>query len=260
MAQQIRLNMAPGSLPEVFRVSQGDKGRELTAVLEDGGTAFVIPQGATAKLVGTKPSGLGFQITATCAGNIVTIITETTMTNEHGRIPAEIRITDANELRIGTANVVIDVEPDPHPDNTTDGDAEELINEITELVNRAENAQEAAETAQGKAEDAQTAAETAQGKAEDAQTAAETAQGKAEDAQSAAETAQGKAETAQGKAEDAQSAAETAQGKAEDAQTAAETAQGKAEDAQEAAEAAAESIHDLGLVVVDGMLCYRWTE
>jgi hypothetical protein len=102
----------------------------------------------------------------------------------------------------------------------------------------AEDAQEAAETAQGKAEDAQQAAETAQGKAEDAQEAAETAQGKAEDAQEAAETAQGKAEDAQGHAEDAQTAAETAQGKAEDAQTAAETAQGKAEDAQEAAETA----------------------
>ena len=92
MAQQIRLNMAPGSLPETFHVSQNDSGRELTAVLEDGGTAFEIPPGATAKLVGTKPSGLGFQISAACAGNIVKIITETTMTNEHGRIPAEIRI------------------------------------------------------------------------------------------------------------------------------------------------------------------------
>ena len=61
---------------------------------------------------------------------------------------------------------------------------------------QAEDAQEAAETAQGKAEDAQEAAETAQGKAEDAQEAAETAQGKAEDAQEAAETAQDKAEQA----------------------------------------------------------------
>ena len=86
-----------------------------------------------------------------------------------------------------------------------------------------------------RAEAAQTAAETAQGKAEDAQEAAETAQGKAEDAQEAAEAAQAAAETAQGLAEAAQTAAETAQGKAEDAQEAAEDAQEAAEGAQGAA-------------------------
>ena len=73
------------------------------------------------------------------------------------------------------------------------------------------------------AQDAQRAAEAAQGKAEDAQEAAETAQGKAE-------TAQEKAETAQGKAEDAQEKAETAQEKAEDAKEGAETAEHNAED------------------------------
>lgn len=108
---------------------------------------------------------------------------------------------------------------------------EDWVNLVLSYKDAAEDAQAAAEYAQGKAEDAQEAAETAQDLAEDAQEAAETAQGKAEDAQEAAETAQGKAE-------DAQTAAETAQGAAEDAQTAAETAQGKAEDAQEAAESA----------------------
>ena len=280
MAEQILLNMVPGGIPGCFHVSQSDDGRQLTALLMENEQAFIVPAGSTVKIVGKKPSGLGFQITGTFNGNVVSFVTETTMTNEPGTIPSEIRITDGSGTRIGSANVMLEVEKDPHPDNTTDGDAPELIDEITELVEAAqaaekaaedaqalaEAAQTAAEAAQGAAEAAQTAAEraqgkaeTAQGKAEDAQTAAETAQGKAEDAkglaeaaqrlaeaaQTAAETAQGKAEDAQGLAEAAQTAAETAQGKAEDAQglaetaqTAAETAQGKAEDAQAAAERA----------------------
>ena len=238
MAEQILLNMVPGGIPGSFHVSQGDAGRTLTALLMENEQAFIVPAGSTVKIVGTKPSGLGFQIAGTFNGNIVSFVTETTMTNESGTVPAEIRITDGSGTRIGSVNVMLEVEKDPHPDNTTDGDAPELINEITELVEAAQAAEAAAETAQSLAEAAQTAAEAAQGAAEAAQTAAERAQGKAETAQGKAEDAQAAAETAQGKAEDAQSLAEAAQSLAEAAQTAAETAQGKAEDAQAAAERA----------------------
>ena len=77
--------------------------------------------------------------------------------------------------------------PDPWESWMTEFTA--IKGEAEDAAEAAEDAQTAAETAQGKAEDAQEAAEIAQGKAEDAQVAAETAQGKAEDAQVAAETA-----------------------------------------------------------------------
>lgn len=63
-----------------------------------------------------------------------------------------------------------------------------------DAVNEAENARDAAQTAQGLAEDAQTASETAQGLSEDARDASQTAQGLSEDARDAAQTAQSNTE------------------------------------------------------------------
>lgn len=196
MAQQIRLNMTPGGLPVVVHVSQSDAGRALTFVLEEGKDAYEIPEGSTVKLVGTKPSGLGFQLPAEYAGNIVKVTVVDTMTNEYGEFEAELRITDANDGRIGSANITVDAEKDPHPDNTTDGDAEPLINELTQLLQQiAEKAEEAVDAKEA-AEAAQEAAEAAQTEAEAAQTAAETAKTGAETAKTAAETAQAAAEAA----------------------------------------------------------------
>ena len=229
MANQTVVNIAPGNMPESICVSQGDVGRTITIVIRDGNEAFVVPAGATVKFVGTKPSGLGFQVSATYSGDIVTFDTVETMTNEHGRIPAEVRITGSNGMRIGTANVTLNVEKDPHPDDTTDGDAPDLINEITALVQEATRQAAAAEAAAGDAAAAKRDAEAAQA-------AAETAQGKAEGAKTAAEAAQTAAETAQGKAEAAKTAAEAAKRDAEAAQTAAvnakTAAQGFARDSE----------------------------
>ena len=68
-----------------------------------------------------------------------------------------------------------------------DGSGFEVTEDPAVAMRAAQDAQAAAERAQGAAEDAQEAAETAQGKAEDAKDDAEEAQGKAEDAQAAAE-------------------------------------------------------------------------
>lgn len=161
MAQDKKLNLTPQEhLPE-FRVSQGDVGRELIAHIKNGPDAYEIPAGATVTFVGIKPSGLGFTITGTADAEDdgkVTFVTEATMDNEVGRILSEIRITDGNGLRIGTTNVMLIVERDPHPDDTTDGDAPALINEITALL---EEITEQAEIAEAAADRAEQAAATA---------------------------------------------------------------------------------------------------
>ena len=112
-----------------------------------------------------------------------------------------------------------------------------------------------------RAEAAQEAAETAQGKAEDAQEAAETAQGKAEDAQEAAEAAQAAAETAQGLAERAQDAAEDAQGAAAgSAAAAARSAEAAHDDAERAEQAAGTSGYLEIEIDADGHLIYTRTD
>ena len=138
MSQTINLDTTPGLFMPTLHYSQGDIGRVFVINLESS-DGFVIPAGATIKMVATKPSGLGFTVSGSLSGTVATFVTTETMTNEYGRFPAEIRIEKDGDV-IGTANFILNGEKNPHPDNTTDGDAEELVNTITALVERVEAA------------------------------------------------------------------------------------------------------------------------
>jgi len=135
MAQELNVNIVPQSyLPEI-RVSENDntlRAIKVNIVNEDG-SPYEIPAGTTATFAGTKPSGLGFTAACTIEESAVSFAVSDTMSNEVGRFPAEIRFMDGED-RIGTCNVLMRVEPNPHPDDTTDGDREPLVNEITALL------------------------------------------------------------------------------------------------------------------------------
>ena len=131
--QTNNVNVKPKSYLPEFHVSQNDVGRTLTAHLVSDDGDITIPVGATVTMAGTKPSGLGYTVTGTIDGSDVSFDTDAVMTDEPGRIVSEIRIVQGNTV-IGTTNVVLSVEPNPHPDDTTDGQREPLINEITALL------------------------------------------------------------------------------------------------------------------------------
>lgn len=133
--QTEKVNIKPKSYLPVFRVSEGDVGRTLTAHLVSDEGDITIPAGATVTMAGTKPSGLGYTVTGTIDGSDVSFNTDAVMTDEPGRIVSEIRIVQGDTL-IGTTNVVLSVEPNPHPDDTTDGRREPLVNEITALLSQ----------------------------------------------------------------------------------------------------------------------------
>lgn len=125
--------MIPSSyIPEVH-LSQYDIGRELTFKLMDGNTEYSVPSGATVTVKATKPSGLGFVVSGTFSGNIVTIVNTETMTNESGRFSAELSISSGATL-LGTSNFIFNIERSPHPEGTVDGDAETLLPELRLLV------------------------------------------------------------------------------------------------------------------------------
>ena len=152
--------------------------------------------------------------------------------------------------------------------NNMQDDMSDQVNEAKVAKEAAEDAQAGAEAAESAVEGYASAAATAKEAAETAQTAAETAQAAAESASAAATTAYNNADSARASAVSAKEYAETAATNASDSatsasnfatsasnsasategyKTAAETAQGKAEDAQEAAEtaqAAAEAAED----------------
>ena len=132
------VNITPGGQPPIIHVSQNDVGRTITINVTDG-TGWYDLTGCSAALAGIKPSGLGFTVNGTISGHTVTITTVKLMTAEYGNIACELKITKGT-TKIGTANIILAVEKDPHPENTTDGNVDELIPEITALVERIEAA------------------------------------------------------------------------------------------------------------------------
>ena len=118
--QIVTVNLTPGgSTPAVVRVSQGDIGRPIQFKVLDGTSIASFANSATATVVGTKPTGLGFSVTGTISGNTVTINTTLEMTQESGMIPTEIRFaTTSPATDIGTANFILAVEPQTHSSST----------------------------------------------------------------------------------------------------------------------------------------------
>ena len=135
------LNLIPGACSPEVHLSQYDKGRAIPFKLAEGKSAYSVPDGSEIVVEATKPSGLGFVVPVTFDGDTATMTITETMSNEYGRFPAELSITK-NGNKIGTANFVMNIERSPHPEGTTDGDAETIIPELTLLVERIEAAAE----------------------------------------------------------------------------------------------------------------------
>lgn len=136
MRNEITVDMTPGLSQPILYYSQNDVGTELVIKLK----GVDIPAGATITLRATKPSGFGFIAeNPTVSGNTVTFITTEDMTDEYGRFPAELNITSGG-VSAGTANFIMAGEKNPHPNGTTDGSAEEVVPELTQLVERVEDA------------------------------------------------------------------------------------------------------------------------
>lgn len=146
--ENINLQIKPGSIAPAITVSQYDIGRNIIVSLYSDKAPYIIPEGATVKLHGTKPSELGYTVNGTILENRSSVVFSSTrdMTSEAAIIPSEVLI-EKDGLRIGSANVKVVVKKSPHPDYITDGTVEDLIPEITVLVERAEAAVDDAEAA-----------------------------------------------------------------------------------------------------------------
>lgn len=142
-------------------ISQNDVGRQITVNLETQAREPYDTEGVTsAHIAGTKPSGLGFTVDGTIDGAAFTFTVTAEMSDESGLIPCEVVLFNGTD-RVGSANPVLNVEPNPHPDDVTDDTAAHLVDTITALVTSANEAKDAAETAEANAETAATRAETA---------------------------------------------------------------------------------------------------
>lgn len=128
MAQHKNIDIVPDETITRVHLSQGDIGRTLIFYLFENALSWSVPASSTIKCQGTKPSGFGFSVNCTYSGNAVTCVTTEGMTDEYGQIEAELLITSSDESQIfGSSNFILDIERNPHPDNTTDGSAETAI-------------------------------------------------------------------------------------------------------------------------------------
>lgn len=141
--QTMNVNIIPDKTAGVIKFSQYDVGRSVEVYLIDESGAYSIPSGATLTFHGTKPSGLGFTVSTTNEGTYTTITSTAEMTDEAGRFPVELVIANGNDV-IGTANFTMWIERSPHPEGTTDGQAEVIVPVLTALIERAETAAESA--------------------------------------------------------------------------------------------------------------------
>ena len=107
--------MTPDTILPYLKLSQYDVGREISFVMKDGSQGYTVPSGATVKLEGTKPSGLGFTITCTVDGSTATAVTTAGMTDEWGTVVAELVVRQGDN-RLGSSNVRFDIERSPHPE------------------------------------------------------------------------------------------------------------------------------------------------
>lgn len=128
MAQYKNIDIVPDSTVNRIHLSQGDVGRTLIFYLFENALSWSVPASSTIKCQGTKPSGFGFSVSCTYSGNTVTCVTTEEMTDEFGQIEAELLITSSDESQVfGTSNFVLDIEKNPHPASTEDGNIETAI-------------------------------------------------------------------------------------------------------------------------------------
>lgn len=111
MNYPIDLDVTPGGIPKIVKLSQYDKSIPvIVATLWEGSQAYTMPTGATCYVAGTKPDNTGFEYQVSNSGNVVTIPITEQMTAVAGRVPTEVIIM-TSDGRKGSANFFLDVEP-----------------------------------------------------------------------------------------------------------------------------------------------------
>lgn len=124
MNYPIDLNLTPGGVPQIVKVSQYDKTLPvIKAKLWDGTTTYSIPGGADIHVSGTKPDKTGFDYVCTYDGAVVNIPITQQMSVIAGRVPCEV-IIYLSGGRKGSANFFLDVEPAALSDDTNISDTE----------------------------------------------------------------------------------------------------------------------------------------
>ena len=160
------LNLIPGSVPQIIKINQYDKGIPFQFTIYQGDQKFSIPDGSTVLLTGTKPDGLGFTYSCTFSGAVASVTIGDQVAVLSGNVWAELTITSGDSVRLGTANFTFCVEPAALKDDTAVSDSD--FPEIIKAVNNIGAAQKSADAAAKSAQDAKSSASSAASAAKNA--------------------------------------------------------------------------------------------
>lgn len=92
ITKRFTLDITPGAIPQVVKVSEYDQNRQYTVNLIDEGGVFEIPSGTTATIEGTI-GGNAFSESATVSGNTITFVLAESMTAKTGDVWCKIKLT-----------------------------------------------------------------------------------------------------------------------------------------------------------------------
>lgn len=225
--QTISVDLIPGGLPPIIRISQYDKTlRAFQIHLTMGGADYAVPDGNTVMLSGTKPDGKGFLYSCSHSGSALHVSVTEQMSAVAGDVPCEVTLYQADGGRIASGNFLLRVEKAALDAGTVVSDSDIPVFEM--LVEKAASSAAGARTAQGKAESAAEGAGQSKTSSYAAASAAKTSETNAAASASAAKTSAAGATTsaaeAKASADSATASAGTATSKAGAAASSASTA------------------------------------
>lgn len=145
MVYSFDLDMTPGGVPQIVRLSRYDKKiPELEFNLWNGASGYTIPTGATVFITGSKPDKTGFEYECTHTGSVVSVEVTEQMTTVAGRVVCELTVATSNGKK-GSANFYLDVEPSALSDDTVISETDiPIIQHIPEIVAECEDYAETA--------------------------------------------------------------------------------------------------------------------
>jgi hypothetical protein len=185
--QTITIDLIPGGLPPIIRISQYDKAlRAFDVRLTMDGADYPVPPGCTAMLSGTKPDGKGFLYSLNYSDNTVNVSVTEQMSAVAGDVPCEVTLYQADGGRIASGNFLLRVEKAALDAGTVVSDSDIPVFEM--LVEKAASSAAGARTAQGKAESAAEGAEQSKTAASASASAAKSSETNAASSASAAKT------------------------------------------------------------------------
>lgn len=153
------LDLIPNGVHPIFHASETDIDRPLVFEIQVDGEDYTPPSGSVITIRGDKPDGYSFSYATSDndtpisrTGNLVTWVVDQQVYVKHGRVEAELIVTDGDGVKVGSQNFFIDVEKMPFNESNV---SESDISEFRQL------ASSAAASAISAASSAATAAEEA---------------------------------------------------------------------------------------------------